>query len=221
MSRRWMRLGVPALALAVAAASVILVAATFARQATVTGWVASHQLAPGAVIAASDVRQVSVATGADAFSLSQSSPVGSRTTHTIGAGDLIRPDDVATKLSALVPITLKVAPPLSPGSSLDVYALPAVPSPGGLNPGAPSTPPSPVLIARGVPVITPGPPTVISVPAETEPLWMSLISSQTELLATLSTGVSVPAATTGYPPTQAIQILSQLAQGQPAPPSGP
>lgn len=222
MTRRWVRLGVPALAVVVAAASLALLAAKYAGQSTVTGWVASHQLAPGAVIGRDDVRQINVATGADSFSVANGTPVGARTAHTIASGDLIRADDVSSQLVAQVPITLKVAPPLSPGSSLDVYAMP----PGSTTPGALTGSPSqggatPVLVARGVSVVAAGPPVVIQVPAQAEPLWMSLVSSQTELLATLSTGASVPSGGTGYQPGQAIQILNQLAQGGGAPSGGP
>lgn len=222
MNRRWVRLVVPAAAVLLAAASVALVAATYAGQRNVAAWEAAHDLAPGAAITAHDVRQVSVPLGGDAFRLGSGSPVGQRTTHAVAAGDLLRPDDMTGKVLVDVPVSLKLSPPLQVGSSLDVYAVAG--APGSANPltgVASALPVSPVLVARGVSVVATGPPVVIQVPAEQEPLWVALASSQTELLATLSSGVNVSSAGTGYDPNQAIHILNQLARGGSAPSSGP
>lgn len=220
MSRRWMRLAVPAVAVLVAAVSVVLVAATFAHQRSVAGWVANHDLAAGSVIGPQDVRQISVATGGDGgenFSIAQGSPVGERATHVIVSGDLIRPDDVSAQVMVEVAVSLKVSPPLQTGASIDIYATPPAPQAGSTtDAGAGGSLPqavAPILVARGVSVVDAGPPVVISVPAQEEPLWVALASSQTELMATLSTGVDVAAGGSGYQGAQAIQILNQLAQG--------
>lgn len=222
MNRRWVRLVVPAAAVLLAAAAVALVAATYAGQRNVAAWEAGHDLAPGAVITAQDVRQVSVPQGGDAFRVASGSPVGARTTHAVAAGDLLRPDDLSSRVLVDVPVSLKLSPPLQVGSSLDVYAVAPPAGSGSPVPGVASAQPvSPVLVARGVSVVAIGPPVVIQVPAEQEPLWVALASSQTELLATLSSGVNVSSAGTGYDPSQAIQILNQLARGGSTPAAGP
>lgn len=219
MNRRWVRLLVPGGAVLLAAVAVALVAATYAGQHTVAAWEASHDLAPGAVIGAADVRQVSVPQGGDTVQLSSGSPVGERTTHPLAAGDLLRPDDLSSRVLVDVPVSLKLSPPLQPGSSLDIYAL--APESGPTAAAVSAQPVSPVLVARGVSVVATGPPVVIQVPAEEEALWVSLASSQTQLLATLSSGVSVSSGSAGYDPAQAIQILNQLAHGGAAPSAGP
>ena len=103
---------------------------------------------------------------------------------------------MSTDPTVQVPVTLKQAPPLQAGSTIDVYAIPGQ-SPAAATPaagpqGAPP-PAAPVLIARGVVVADPGPPAVIEVPAQEEPLWVALTSSGTELLGTLSSGADVSA----------------------------
>jgi hypothetical protein len=218
VSRRWMRLLVPAVAVVVAGVSVVLVAATFARQRAVPGWVATQNLPAGTAITAQDVREISVATTGDSFSLMGGSPVGERTTHAVSAGDLIRSDDVSSDPTVEVPVTLKQAPPLAAGSTIDVYAIPlqdsAASGPTPVPQGGATVTAAPVLIARGVVVADPGPPVVIEVPAQEEPLWVALASSQTELMGTLSSGADVSASSAGYQPQQAISILNGLAQGQ-------
>ena len=221
MNRRWVRLVVPAAAVLLAAVSIALVAATYAGQHNIPAWEAGHNLAPGAVITAQDVRQVSVPQGGDAFRLGSGSPVGQRTTHAVAVGDLLRPDDVSSKVLVDVPVSLKLSPPLQVGSSLDIYAVAPAPGSGSPVAGVASAQPvSPILVARGVSVVATGPPVVIQVPAEQEPLWVALASSQTSLLATLSSGVDVSSTNSGYDPNQAIQILNQLARGGTAP-AGP
>jgi hypothetical protein len=218
VSRRWMRLLVPAVAVVVAGVSVVLVAATFARQRTVPGWVATQDLPPGVVITAQDVREISVATTGDSFSFMGGSPVGEQSTHQVAAGDLIRSDDVSSDPTVEVPVTLKQAPPLAAGSTIDVYAIPtqqsAASGPASGSQAGTTPTAAPVLIARGVVVADPGPPVVIEVPAQEEPLWVALTSSGTELMGTLSSGADVSASSGGYQPQQAISILNGLAQGE-------
>jgi hypothetical protein len=186
---------------------------------TEPGWVANQALPAGALISAQEVRQVSVRVGGDTFSVAQGSPLGERTTHAMSGGDLIRPDDVTAQVMAEVPVSLKLSPPLSAGSTVDIYAISASSSSTGAGVASPSEtaePAAPVLVARGVVVVGAGPPVVIEVPAQEEPLWVALASSDTELMATLSSGVDVSASDGGYQSSQAVQILNELAQGQPA-----
>jgi hypothetical protein len=218
MSGRWVRIALPSVGVVVAAAAIALVGASNADR-TESAWVANQDLPAGAVVAAQDVRQVSVRVGGDTFSVAQESPVGERTTHIISGGDLIRPDDVTSQVMAHVPVSLKLSPPLSVGSTMDIYAISASSSPtdaGVTSPSEAAEPEAPVLVARGVVVVDAGPPVVIEVPAQEEPLWVALASSGTELMATVSSGVDVSAGSSGYQASQAVQILNQLAQGDPA-----
>lgn len=214
MNRRVVRLAVPVTAVLLAAVCVALVAATYAGQHTVSAWEAGHDLPAGSALGAQDVRQVSVAQGGDSYRLASSSPVGQRTTHAVAAGDLLRPDDLSRQAVVAVPVTFKLAPALQPGASVDIYALglPGVTGGAAAAP-SPAQATAPLLVARGVSVVAAGPPVVIQVPAEQEALWVTLASSQTELLATLSSGTGVSSGAAGYQPGQAVQILNQLARG--------
>ena len=222
MNRRVVRLAVPVAAVLLAAVCVALVAATYAGQHTVGAWEAGRDLAPGSAVGAPDVRQVSVPQGGDSYRLAASSPLGLHTTHAVAAGDLLRPDDLSSRAVVAVPVTFKLAPALQPGASVDIYAVGASPAAGGVTgvpSGAQAT--APLLVARGVSVVAVGPPVVIQVPAEQEALWVTLASSQTELLATLSSGAGVSSSAAGYQPGQAVQILNQLARGGATPGATP
>jgi len=229
-SRKWLVLGISSTVVLVCAVALGVIGINISRQ-SVTAWTASHDLAPGAPIGPGDVTQIALPVGSDPFTVATSSPVGLRTTHAISNGDVLRPDDTSTGAKVQVAITLHLAPALSQGDVIDIYASDAASTPGGASSGTsagasvPGT--APQLIARGVPVVSAGSPIVVSVPANEEPLWVALSTAQIDLIAVRSTGVSVPANGRGYKGKEARDILAQIAAGNsaagvpPAPTSSP
>ena len=174
--------------------------------AKTNAWVVTESLPAGTTLDASMAHTIQVATGADAYTVLTASPIGHQLAHAMQANDVLRPDDLVSGATVQVPVTFKLAPGLSPNSVIDIYAIGGSSSNAAVSAAAGTR-----LIARGITVVAVGSPDVIEVPAEQEPLWVTLASSSVTLIATLSNGVSVPTTTHSYSADQALDILSQLA----------
>ena len=155
-----------------------------------------------------------VASGTDSYTVLTTNPAGKQLSHAVSANDVLRPDDLESSAMVQVPVSFKLAPGLGANDVVDIYAV------GGASANsAVSAADGTRLIARHVTVVAVGTPSVISVPASQEPLWVTLSSSAVTLIATRSDGVNVPTSSHSYSADEALDILSQLAAGNSAPTS--
>ncbi len=139
-------------------------------------WVTTRDLAAGSVIAPADVERVRIPDTGDPFTVLESSPIGRRAAHALSSGTLLVPDDLLGQDTVLVPLSLRAAPDLAAGDTLDVYALV-----GG----------QAVLVGRDVIVVATGDPLSVLVPASQEPYWIALQAGGVELYAARSSGAEV------------------------------
>lgn len=207
---------VVAMLAAVAIAAVLLVENANAKT---TAWVVTRDLVTGATVDATSAHQIQVPTGTDTYTVLTGSPVGKQVSHALHAGDVLRPDDLVTATMVQVPVSFKLAPGLTANDVVDIYAVGSGSSTGAVNSAVGTR-----LIARGISVVAVGSPSVIEVPANQEPLWVTLSSSSVTLIATRSDGVDVPSADHSYSTDEVLTILAELAAGTPvgsgsAPPS--
>jgi hypothetical protein len=174
--------------------------------AKTTAWVATGDLPAGTTIESSSVHQVQVPVGTDSLTMMTTSPAGKQLAHDVSTGDALRPDDFVTSAMVQVPVSFKLAPGLVANDTVDIYAV------GGDSTDATvSAAQGTLLIARDISVVSVGDPTVISVPASQEALWVTLASSSVTLVASRSTGVNVPGADHAYTADEVIDLLAQLA----------
>lgn len=182
--------------------------------AKTTAWVATQDLAAGTTLDSSNTHQIQVASGTDSYTVLSTSPAGKQLAHAVAAHDVLRPDDLELSTMVQVPVSFKLAPGLVANDVVDIYAV------GGASTSAAvSAANGTRLIARRITVVAVGSPSVISVPASQEPLWVTLSSSAVTLIATRSDGVNVPTTAHSYRPDEALDILSQLAAGNSTPSS--
>jgi hypothetical protein len=210
---------VVAMLAAVAIAAVLLVENANAKT---TAWVVTRDLATGATVDATAAHQIQVPTGTDTYTVLTDSPVGKQVSHVLRAGDVLRPDDFVTSTMVQVPVSFKLAPGLTANDVVDIYAVGSGSSTGAVNSAVGTR-----LIARRITVVAVGSPSVIEVPANQEPLWVTLSSSSVTLIAARSDGVNVPSADHSYSTDEVLNLLAQLAaansdgSGSPVPSPSP
>ena len=202
---------VVAIALTVVVAAVIgllYLEAIAQSRATRPAWMLTRNVTTGALLETGDVKQVRIPDAGDRFVVLQRSPLHRRAAHDMRAGTLLTPDDLLDRDLAQIPLTVRAAPDLSVGDTLDVYA--AV---GGRT----------VLVGRHLVVVAAGRPLSVLVPAADEPDWISLQANDVSLFAAKSDGAGVPG-DGGVVVNDAVEELADAARGAPTgigPPAAP
>lgn len=146
-------------------------------QATRAAWMVTRDIPAGTVLDAGNVKLVHLPSLGDQFSTMDQAPAGRRAAHRLSAQTLITRDDLMSADAVQVPITVKVAPGVGAGDTLDLYAVVGART---------------VLVGRRLVVVAPGNPMTVLVPAADEPYWVTLEANNVALFAAKSAGVGVP-----------------------------
>lgn len=167
-----------ALTLVVIAVIGLLYLQTLAQsRATRDAWMLTRDVVAGAQLGEADVRRIRVPAAGDQFAVLDDSPVHRRTAHRMSAQTLLTPDDLLDEATVQVPVSVRVAPAVAQGDTLDVYAVV-----GGRT----------VLVGRRLIVAGSGNPMILLVGAADEPNWVALEANNVSLFAAKSSGVGVP-----------------------------
>ena len=167
-----------ALSLVVVAVIGLLYLQTIAQsRATRDAWMLTRDVSAGNVLGEGDVKRVRVPAAGDQFTLLAASPLHRRAAHRMRAQTLLTDDDLLDADTVQVPVSLRIAPGVAEGDTLDVYAVV-----GGRT----------VLVGRRLVVAGAGSPTTLLVAAVDEPNWVALEANNVSLFAAKSTGVGVP-----------------------------
>jgi hypothetical protein len=142
------------------------------------------------------------ATGGQLQVLTQD-PSGRRVAVALQPGDLLMSSLLDPSTTAEVPLSVHMAPNLSPGSTIDIYA--------DVNGQT-------EILGRDMVVASTNPLTIL-VPDQDEPLWISVAGSSTTLIVADSTGIGVPSSNISV--LQSIQALDVVSGGSGAAPSAP
>jgi len=165
-------------------------------QATRAVWIVTRDVPAGAVLDASAVKLIHIPTAGDQFVAVDQNPMNRRASHRLSAQTLITQDDLMSADMVQVPVTLKVAPGVRAGDTLDVYAVVGART---------------VLVGRRLVVVAGGSPMTLLVAAADEPYWIALEANNVALFAARSTGLGVPLNPT-VAVNEAISSLSGSAQ---------
>jgi hypothetical protein len=176
-------------------------------RATRQAWLLTRDIGAGIVLDDSNTKRVQVPLTGDQFSLLQESPLGRRTAHRLSAQSLLRQDDLLGGDTVQVPVSIRSAPTINAGDSIDVYAVVG---------------PRTVLVGRQLIVAATGNPLTLLVAASDEPYWIALQANNVSLFAAKSRGVGVPSSQ-GVAVSDAVANLSGSALTGPvlASPAGP
>lgn len=186
------------LTLVVVAVIGLLYVQAFAQaRASREAWMVTRDVPAGAVLDRDTVRRVHVASVGDQFAVLEESPVGRRAAHRLGARRLLSADDLAGPDTVQVPVSVRVAPGVIAGDTLDLYAVV-----GGRT----------VLVGRRLVVVSPGSPMTLLVPAADEASWVALEANNVALFGAKSSGIGVPGSP-GVAVNEAISSLSGVAEG--------
>jgi hypothetical protein len=169
-------------------------------RATRGAWLLTRDVSAGALLNDSNVKKVRVPLAGDQFSLLQESPVQRRTAHRLGAQSLLRPDDLLGSDAVQVPVSVRSAPSIGVGDSIDVYAVVGSRT---------------VLVGRRLIVAATGNPLTLVVSASDEPYWIALQANNVSLFAAKSRGVGVPSQGQGVAVNEAVANLSGSALSGP------
>jgi len=181
-----------ALTLVVIAVIGLLYLQTIAQsRATRDAWMLTHDVVAGALIGDGDARHIRVPAAGDQFTVLDSSPLHRRAAHRMTAQTLLTPDDLLDEDTVQVPVSIRVAPGVADGDTLDVYAVV-----GGRT----------VLVGRHLIVAGAGNPMTLLVGAADEPNWIALEANNVSLFAAKSSGVGVPP----YPAVAVGDAISSL-----------
>ncbi|MHB1525045.1 MAG: hypothetical protein ACYCZN_01980 [Candidatus Dormibacteria bacterium] len=163
-------------------------------QAHIEGWVITAPVSRGATLTRKDVQQIQVPVSGDHFSVLAADPVGQKVAMSLQPGDLLTQSLLDPPTMAEVPLSVHMAPALSSGESVDIYAIV-----GGES----------VLLAKHM-VIAGTNPLTILVPNSEEPLWVAVAGSgsATPLIMASSSGIGVPSTNTSV-----LQAIQQLDSG--------
>jgi hypothetical protein len=146
-------------------------------RATREAWALTRDVTAGTLLANADVNRVRIPAVGDQFALLDGSPLGRRASHRMSARTLLTGDDLLGDDTVLVPVSVRVAPTVVEGDTLDVYAVAGART---------------VLVGRHLIVAGAGNPMTLLVRAADEPYWVALVANNVSLFAAKSTGVGVP-----------------------------
>jgi SAF domain-containing protein len=146
-------------------------------QATRAAWIVTRDVPAGTVLDAGNVKLIHLPSVGDQFSALDQAPAGRRAAHRLSAQTLVTRDDLMSSDVVQVPITVKVAPGVGAGDTLDLYAVVGART---------------VLVGRRLVVVTPGNPMTVLVAAADEPYWVTLEANNVALFAAKSAGIGVP-----------------------------
>jgi hypothetical protein len=167
-----------ALTLVVIAVIGLLYLQTLAQsRATRDAWMLTRDVAAGTLLGDGDVRRIRVPVAGDQFAVLDASPIHRRAAHRMSAQTLLTADDLLDEDTVQVPVSVRIAPSVAEGDTLDVYAVV-----GGRT----------VLVGRRLIVAAAGNPLTLLVGAADEPDWVALEANNVSLFAAKSTGVGVP-----------------------------
>jgi hypothetical protein len=183
----------------IAVIGLLYIQALAQTRASRDAWMVTRDVPAGATLDQQNVRLVHVATVGDPFAVLQESPLGRRAAHRLGARRLLSEDDLLGRDTVQVPVSVRAAPGLSAGDTLDLYAVV-----GGRT----------VLVGRRLVVVAPGNPMTLLVPAADEASWIALEANNVALFAAKSSGIGVPSSP-GIAVNEAISSLSGVAEGGP------
>lgn len=146
-------------------------------------WMVSRSVSAGDMLTSDNVQQQRIphAGNLDYYSGALQAGV-SRAAHDMGAGTILFQDDVLNQDLALVNLTFKAPPVLSPGQTIDVYA---------------DVQGQTVMVGRHLVVNQIGSSSnstsiAVLVPAADEPHWINLEAGNVALFAARSSGIGVP-----------------------------
>jgi hypothetical protein len=196
-----------AVALTAVVASVIgllYMQASNESRATRAAWLITKDLGPGSLLDPSNVKQVRIPQGGDQFLVLQDQPYGKRLNHAMSAQSLLAPADVYSRDLTQVAVSLRAAPSVGPGDTIDVYAVMGSRT---------------VMVGRSLVVIGAGNPVTVLVPAADEASWITLQANNVPLYAAKGNGLGVPS-TNSVAVTDAVATLSAGAAAIPALPAG-
>lgn len=168
-------------------------------RATRDAWMVTRDVVAGTLLDESNIKRVRVPSAGDQFSVLDASPVHRRTAHRMAASTLLTPDDLLGQDMVQVPVAVRAAPGVTPGDTLDVYAVVGSRT---------------VLVGRRLVVVAVGNPMTLLVAAADEPSWVALEANNVSLFAAKSSGVGVPA-NAAVAVNEAIASLSGAAQTGP------
>jgi len=167
-----------ALTLVVIAVIGLLYLQTVAQsRATRDAWMLTRDVAAGTLLGEADVRRIRVPAAGDQFAVLDASPLHRRAAHRMSAQTLLTADDLLDEDTVQVPVSVRIAPAVAEGDTLDVYAVV-----GGRT----------VLVGRRLIVAATGNPLTLLVGAADEPDWVALEANNVSLFAAKSAGVGVP-----------------------------
>lgn len=162
-------------------------------RATRSAWMVTRDLAAGFMLDSGSVRRVRVPAVGDPFTILEESPISRRLAHRVRAQTLLTPEDLLSREVAQVPVSVRSAPSVGVGDTVDVYAVA-----GGRA----------LLIGRHLVVASSNPLTLL-VPAAEEAEWIALEAGSVSLYAARSDGGG-PTNAGGVTATEAIAALSGL-----------
>ena len=169
-------------------------------RATREGWLLTKDVAAGALLDQSNVKPARIAETGDQFAVLEANPMQRRAAHRLSAQSLLRSDDLLDGDTAQVPVSVRSAPSLGVGDSVDVYAVVGART---------------VLVGRRLLVAGTGNPLTLIVSASDEPYWIALQANNVSLFAAKSQGVGLPSESQGLGVGEAIGSLSGSALGGP------
>jgi hypothetical protein len=120
---------------------------------------------------------VHIPAAGDQFIVLTDNPAGRRVARAMRAQTLLSPSDVLSKETVQVPVSVRAAPSVVPGDTVDVYAVVGTRA---------------VLVGRQLIVVATGNPLTMLVSANDEPDWIALQANNVSLFASKSNGVGVP-----------------------------
>ena len=147
------------------------------QRATREAWMVTRDLQAGTVLDAGNLKQVHIPTAGDQFIVLTDNPASRRVARAMRAQTLLSPSDVLSKETVQVPVSVRAAPSVAPGDTVDVYAVVGTRA---------------VLVGRQLIVVATGNPLTMLVSANDEPDWIALQANNVSLFASKSDGVGVP-----------------------------
>jgi len=189
-----------ALTLVVIAVIGLLYLQTLAQsRATRQAWMLTRDVSAGTVLHAADVKRIRVPATGDRFALLDGTPLERRAAHRMSAQTLLTADDLLGEDTVQVPVSVRVAPGVAAGDTLDVYAVVGSRT---------------VLVGRRLVVVGTGNPMTVLVAAADEPNWVALAANNVSLFAAKSAGIGVPV-------NPAVAVGDAISSLSGVPPTGP